>query len=1088
MTDPSTASSRSGPRPPSVSELSISVVIPCRDAEPYLAQTIGSALDQTLVPYEVIVVDDGSTDASVAIARRFERPVGSRVRVLSGRCGSASATRNLGASVASGDALMFLDADDVIAPDTLDALATALVEEQAGVALCPWYRVELKEGRWVSGPASCAPRRRGDDLLASWLRGWYRPTCSVLWDREAFQRAGRWDESCRQNDDGDLMIRALAYGTAVAQTDRGAGFYRRLPRGQTSLSGTRLSRPGLEARLRVARKIAYLLHDQGRRAPYRAALADHCRAIAADARPEHHDLATEGEALARSIGGLASRLSRARDRAEAVRSKLGRRLGPPVDSVRRRPRHRADGRRDGRPTSGEAGPTGQAVRHGLDLAAATEHADTTTTDPGGQATVGIGAIGEASGGTHAKPVPPPPTVSVIVPTYNRAPLLPRALNSITSQSFGDFEVLVIDDGSADDTPALMAALDDERIRYLRQSRNAGVSAARNRGLREARGRLIAFLDSDDEWLPELLARHVAHFDELGENVGLVYSGGEHHTDGGHVEIRRPTASGEQHEAFLRDNLILGISGTVIRRSVIATIGFFDEDIPAIEDYDYWVRLTDFFRIGALDEPLYRYHDERAAGERKSRHHRQNQDARAYLYRKHGREMRRTGVAGAFWVKSARRELMAGNAGRGRVMASRAAVLAPTSPDVHHLLTHAWLPRSVRSSVVARAVGDARQRRRHPSGAMRVLLFTSTTRRKRGGVQVIYDQLVTGLRSHGHSVYPAWGEPDPAGAPTWGVFRLQLPRFGGSLRSMPAYLKALARFLRGHLRLAIALAGARPTIVNVHFARSELVGFTALRWLFGYRLVVSVHGTDLIRPTPRDERVLARLLPRADAITAVSPELATLATSVPGVDGAKVHMITNGIDLAFWSQPLAVDRSAATILNVGRLNPGHKGQDVLLHAHRHVLRSVPSARLVLIGGGPAAPLQELADQLEIAHAVHIVGQLEPEAVREEMAKATVFALPSTREGLPLVLLEAMAAGLPPVATPVGSVPDVVTDGSGVLVPVGDPDALAKALVALLTDPERRAQVASRAAARAQNFDTIETEARYEQLFSDLLGGR
>ena len=116
-----------------------------------------------------------------------------------------------------------------------------------------------------------------------------------------------------------------------------------------------------------------------------------------------------------------------------------------------------------------------------------------------------------------------PTVSVIIPTYNRAHLLPRALESVLAQTFEDLEVLVVDDGSTDGTEAVVTGYDD-RVRYLRQPQNAGVSAARNRGLREARGEFVAFLDSDDEWFPEKLARQVERFRELPDRVGLLYCG------------------------------------------------------------------------------------------------------------------------------------------------------------------------------------------------------------------------------------------------------------------------------------------------------------------------------------------------------------------------------------------------------------------------------------------------------------------------------------------------------------------------------------------------------------------------------------
>lgn len=106
-----------------------------------------------------------------------------------------------------------------------------------------------------------------------------------------------------------------------------------------------------------------------------------------------------------------------------------------------------------------------------------------------------------------------PVVGVVLPTYNRAPLLGRALRSVLGQSFDDFEVLVIDDGSTDETAGIVAAFGDPRIRYVQLARNTGAGAARNVGIRMSRGKFPAFQDSDDEWVPSKLARQMSAFGE-----------------------------------------------------------------------------------------------------------------------------------------------------------------------------------------------------------------------------------------------------------------------------------------------------------------------------------------------------------------------------------------------------------------------------------------------------------------------------------------------------------------------------------------------------------------------------------------------
>ena len=276
----------------------VSVIIPCHNAEPYLAQTIGSVLEQSRPPDEIIVVDDGSTDGSRAIAASF----GDRVRVVQERNGNAPATRNRGAALATGDALMFLDADDVLGPTALEALVEELERQGGGIAACPWYRLELTDGVWVRRPPSCAPRRPGQDALDAWLRGWYHPPCSVLWARAAYERTGGWDPRARVNNDGDLMMQALARGVPLHLTSDGAAFYRRLPEGAVSLSGTRFTEVGLRARIGVIERVAGELESCGRLGPYRAALDEAFGHLTGDCSNSYADLAAECVRLRRRYG------------------------------------------------------------------------------------------------------------------------------------------------------------------------------------------------------------------------------------------------------------------------------------------------------------------------------------------------------------------------------------------------------------------------------------------------------------------------------------------------------------------------------------------------------------------------------------------------------------------------------------------------------------------------------------------------------------------------------------------------------------------------------------------------------------------
>jgi glycosyltransferase involved in cell wall biosynthesis len=205
-----------------------------------------------------------------------------------------------------------------------------------------------------------------------------------------------------------------------------------------------------------------------------------------------------------------------------------------------------------------------------------------------------------------------PAVSVVLPTHNRAPLLGRAIRSVLRQSYGDFELVVVDDGSADETAEVVASFDDPRVRYVRLARNAGAGAARNVGIKAARGRFLAFQDSDDEWLPSKLAKQMAAFERGPAGLGVVYS-----------DMQRVWGDGTTSYFAAPDVLPgrlvggparfyqvcdLGVQSTVIRREWLDAAGHFNEELPALEDLEMFIRLSRLCAFERLREPLVRYYD------------------------------------------------------------------------------------------------------------------------------------------------------------------------------------------------------------------------------------------------------------------------------------------------------------------------------------------------------------------------------------------------------------------------------------------------------------------------------------------------
>jgi glycosyltransferase involved in cell wall biosynthesis len=192
-------------------------------------------------------------------------------------------------------------------------------------------------------------------------------------------------------------------------------------------------------------------------------------------------------------------------------------------------------------------------------------------------------------------------VSVVVPTFDRAEVLPRALESVRAQTLPPAEVIVVDDGSTDSTVELIAERFPE-ARILHQE-NLGVSAARNRGIEASTGEWIALLDSDDEWRPEKLDRQLAAL-RVHSELRIC------HTD--EIWIRRgrrvnPRQIHAKHGGWIFEHCLplcaMSPSSIIIHRSVFEEVGLFDESLPACEDYDLWLRICSRMPVLLLDEPL-----------------------------------------------------------------------------------------------------------------------------------------------------------------------------------------------------------------------------------------------------------------------------------------------------------------------------------------------------------------------------------------------------------------------------------------------------------------------------------------------------
>jgi glycosyltransferase involved in cell wall biosynthesis len=201
-----------------------------------------------------------------------------------------------------------------------------------------------------------------------------------------------------------------------------------------------------------------------------------------------------------------------------------------------------------------------------------------------------------------------PKVSIIIPTYNRADLLPRAVQSVINQTYKDWELLIVDDGSADNTKEVVEkfAKKDPRIKYFYEE-NKGQGAARNLGIKNAQGEYIAFLDSDDEWLSEKLEKQI-NFLESHRKYEFCYTADKLKYADGREEIKRYSNNIDLSSAKLAGIGISVPSSHIYRKKVFDLVGLFDEsrDLIGLEDNDWSIRGY-FLKGFYLDEPLTIYH-------------------------------------------------------------------------------------------------------------------------------------------------------------------------------------------------------------------------------------------------------------------------------------------------------------------------------------------------------------------------------------------------------------------------------------------------------------------------------------------------
>lgn len=192
--------------------------------------------------------------------------------------------------------------------------------------------------------------------------------------------------------------------------------------------------------------------------------------------------------------------------------------------------------------------------------------------------------------------------SVIIPTYNRENIVPRAIQSVLNQTIQDFEIIVVDDGSKDNTKDVVCNINDSRIRYIFQH-NQGSNPARNNGILNAKGEYLSFLDSDDEWMPTMLEKQLEIYNS-DINIGVVYSRLNVIAEGEDEKLfwRPFGVCGDCYADVLTQGYLAPTSVLSAKKEAFDKIGLFDTNLPASQDDDICFRLSKNYRVGFIETP------------------------------------------------------------------------------------------------------------------------------------------------------------------------------------------------------------------------------------------------------------------------------------------------------------------------------------------------------------------------------------------------------------------------------------------------------------------------------------------------------
>ena len=520
----------------------VSVIIPTYNYAHFIAEAVESVLAQTVPVFEIIVVDDGSSDNTEEVIKQL----GDKVKYIRQKNGGVGLARNTGVKNSSGEFIAFLDADDIWLPQK--------IERQIEL-----FQTDAEIGLITTAMREFYIREKTLQIYAEGKNGWCAenllllepvavgPGSTTLVKREVFEKIGGFDENkeLHPSEDWEFCYR-------VAR----------------------------EFKLAFLPEVLVEYRNHGNNGHLQIPRFERAMSIAFEKIFSNKDLEIQ-KLKGKSYGNLHKMLAGSyllnRNYKKSIKHSL--------KSMWLMPKN---------------------FFYFVNFPVRKYRKDLENTRIINEFTF--------SNNTMKSSLPPildrriMQKVSVVIPTYNYADFIAEAVESVLAQTFPIFEIIVVDDGSTDNTAEVIKQFGD-KVRYIKQ-KNSGVCAARNNGVKNASGDFIAFLDADDDWLPEKIEKQIAKFDEDAE-IGLVHCGmREFDTETG--ETLRLHIEGE--EGWVADDLLLfekpvviGCGGSIlVSRQAFEEVSGFDINLKVGEDWDFCYRLARKFKVGFVREILVDY--------------------------------------------------------------------------------------------------------------------------------------------------------------------------------------------------------------------------------------------------------------------------------------------------------------------------------------------------------------------------------------------------------------------------------------------------------------------------------------------------